>query len=147
MTKQAKERKLQVEDKVLVLLPDSESKLISRWWEPFWVTRKIGQVNYEVEQPGRKNQLQIYYINILKKWVEPEGWLMSSIWADSELGPEGNLEEVKGKDKILNIGGQLSRPQWAQLQWLVQEIGDVFTKEPGKTQGVERKITILPQAV
>lgn len=37
------------------------------------MTRKIGPVNYEVEQPGRKNQLQIYHVNLLKKWVASEG--------------------------------------------------------------------------
>lgn len=37
-------------DKVLVLLPSSSSKLLAKWQGPFVVTRRVGDVDYEVGQ-------------------------------------------------------------------------------------------------
>lgn len=65
--RRTKERGCQVRDQVLVLLPDNESKLLSRWQGPFWIVRKVGPVNYNVKQPRRRNPCQIYQVNLLKK--------------------------------------------------------------------------------
>ena len=35
-------------DKVLVLLPSSSSKLLAKWQGPFVVTRRVGDVDYNV---------------------------------------------------------------------------------------------------
>ncbi len=39
-------------DKVLVLLPTSSSKLLAKWQGPFEVTRRVGDLNYEVVSNG-----------------------------------------------------------------------------------------------
>ena len=36
-------------DKVLVLLPTSRTKLLAKWQGPFVVTRRVGEVDYEVQ--------------------------------------------------------------------------------------------------
>ncbi len=40
-------------DKVLVLLPTSSSKLLAKWQGPFVVTRRVGELDYEVKRTDR----------------------------------------------------------------------------------------------
>ncbi len=54
-------------DKVLVLLPTSSSKLLAKWQGPFVVTRRVGELDYEVKQTDRGDACQIYH---LKRWNE-----------------------------------------------------------------------------
>ena len=53
-------------DKVLVLLPTSSTKLLAKWQGPFVVTRRVGDVDYEVVRSDRGDRTQIYHINLLK---------------------------------------------------------------------------------
>lgn len=55
-------------DKVLLLLPTLENKLLAKWQGPYEVKRKVGPVTYEIEIPSRRQPLQVFHINILKKW-------------------------------------------------------------------------------
>ena len=59
-------------DKVLLLLPSSSSKLLARWQGPFVVTRRVGDVDYEVERSDRGGSTQTYHVNLLKAWREAE---------------------------------------------------------------------------
>ncbi len=53
-------------DKELVLLPTSSSKLLAKWQGPFEVTRRVGDLNYEVVRMDRSGARQIYHLNLLK---------------------------------------------------------------------------------
>ena len=44
-------------DKVLVLLPTSSTKLLAKWQGPFVVTRRVGDVDYEVVRSDRGDDL------------------------------------------------------------------------------------------
>lgn len=92
--KQVRTQGFQVGIKVLVLLPDSTSKLLARWQSPFKITHRVGPVNYEVEQRG---QQKIYHIKLLKQWVEPEGSFIDPGQEDLELGPDGEIT-IEGKE-------------------------------------------------
>lgn len=48
----ARERDFQVGDKVLILLPTSANKLLTKWQGPFKIIRKAGPVDSEVYRPG-----------------------------------------------------------------------------------------------
>ena len=54
-------------DKVLVLLPTSSTKLLAKWQGPFVVTRRVGDVDYEVARSDRGENKQVYHINLLKR--------------------------------------------------------------------------------
>lgn len=43
-------------DRVLILLPSTESKPLAKWQGPFEVTQQIGPVDYEVQLPGRRHE-------------------------------------------------------------------------------------------
>ena len=69
--RKAREYQLKSGDQVLLLLPDSSQKFHQKWQGPFAVTRKISDVNYEVEM-GPEGVRKIYHINLLKKWNSRE---------------------------------------------------------------------------
>ncbi len=76
-------------DKVLVLLPTSSSKLLAKWQGPFEVTRRVGDLNYEVVRTDRSGARQIYHLNLLKKWSEVEPvMLATAVSGEDDLGPE-----------------------------------------------------------
>lgn len=53
-------------DKVLLLLPKSENKLLAKWQGPYTVNKKISEVDYEVQTPDKRKGLKIFHINLLK---------------------------------------------------------------------------------
>ncbi len=80
-------------DKVLVLLPTSSSKLLAKWQGPFEVTRRVGNLNYEVIRTDRSGARQIYHLNLLKKWSEVEPVMLAMVVSGEEdLGPEVNTK-------------------------------------------------------
>lgn len=44
----ARDRNLEVNEEVLVLLPTSTNKLLVQWQGPYKVLRKVGKTNYEI---------------------------------------------------------------------------------------------------
>ncbi len=65
-----RERQFTPGEKVLVLLPTSSLKLLAKWQGPFVVTRRVGDLNYEVKRTDRGDSCQIYHLNLLKPWNE-----------------------------------------------------------------------------
>lgn len=80
-------RQFKTRDKVVLLLPTSESKFEAKWKGPFCVIKQVGEVDYEVE----KRELQagkIYHVNLLKHWKENvEQYLWVESREERELGP------------------------------------------------------------
>ncbi|CAJ1064638.1 uncharacterized protein LOC120723181 [Xyrichtys novacula] len=64
----ARERVFQPGQKVLLLLPSSESKLLAKWQGPYEVTKKVGAVSYEIHMPDRAKKHQTFHINLLKEF-------------------------------------------------------------------------------
>ncbi|KAL2082601.1 hypothetical protein ACEWY4_012302 [Coilia grayii] len=54
--------------KVLLLLPTEESKLLAKWHGPYEVIKKVGDVTYEVSMPDRGKKKQTFHINLLKEY-------------------------------------------------------------------------------
>lgn len=49
------------------VIPTRQNKLQLQWEGLFTVTRKVTEVDYEVQRPGRRQE-KIYHMNLLKKW-------------------------------------------------------------------------------
>ena len=64
----ARERRFEPGDQVLVLLPTETSKLLAQWHRPYPVLRRLSAVNYEVDMYDKKKRRQIFHINMLRKW-------------------------------------------------------------------------------
>lgn len=79
-------RTFQPRDRVLVLLPTEESKLLARWQSLYEVTRQVGPINYEIHQPHRRKPRQVYHVSLLKPWREQEALMVTPYPPEPELG-------------------------------------------------------------
>ncbi|MCU7801257.1 MAG: reverse transcriptase, partial [gamma proteobacterium symbiont of Lucinoma myriamae] len=70
--RKVRERKFQPGDKVLALLPIPGRPLQARYFGPYTVERKVNDVDYIVNTPGRRKQRQLCHINMLKEYHERE---------------------------------------------------------------------------
>ncbi len=133
-------------DKVLVLLPTSSSKLLAKWQGPFEVTRRVGDLNYEVLRTDRSGARQIYHLNLLKKWSEVEPvMLATTVSGEDDLGPE-----VITKIQSLTLapgGDHLSPSQLTNVARLQKEFADVFSPLPGRTNLIQHHIETEPGVV
>ena len=81
----ARKRVLSPGDKVLVLLPSLANKLKLEWVGPYQVLRRLNDVKFEVETPGRCKKKKVVHINLLKKWNEPQVNLLANASVVSTL--------------------------------------------------------------
>ncbi len=65
----ARERGFDVGEKLLVMLPSQENKLLAKWQGPFEIKNQLGPTTYEVATPGQDRASRILHVNLLKKWV------------------------------------------------------------------------------
>ncbi len=139
-------RKFAPGDKVFVLLPTSSSKLLAKWQGPFEVTRRVGDLNYEVVRTDRSGARQIYHLNLLKKWSEVEPvMLATAVSGEDDLGPE-----VITKIQSLTLapgGDHLSPSQLTDVARLQKEFADVFSPLPGRTNLIQHHIETEPGVV
>ncbi|XP_061920399.1 uncharacterized protein LOC133661276 [Entelurus aequoreus] len=129
-------------EKVLVLLPTSSSKLLAKWQGPFVVTRRVGDVDYEVRRADRGGATQIYHLNLLKGWREAEPVSMVTAIAESEeLGPE---VPPSPRPFPLRCDNNLTPSQKADVANLQQHFADVFSPLPGRTNLTQHHIETNP---
>ena len=75
----AKDRNFEPGDKVLALLPIPGRPLQARYYGPYTVDKKLSDVNYIVNTPGRRKQKQLCHINMLKKYIDRDSSVISSV--------------------------------------------------------------------
>lgn len=124
---------------------------MAKWQGPYEVQRKVGPVTYEIEIPSRNQPLQIFHINMLKKWhpraqsAEPVRGATDSV-ADNALFVKAVEEEVEeqyllgrqGKSE-LNLE-HLSEGQRQQLSECLPD--QLFMETPGRTDLVSHSIVL-----
>ena len=129
-------------DKVLVLLPTSSTKLLAKWQGPFVATRRVGEVDYEVQRTDREGAKQIYHLNLLKAWKEVVAVSLVTVDQErDELGPEvtcSNNQSAPLSD------GHLSLSQKSDLAELQKRFADVFSPLPGRTSLIHHHIETTP---
>ena len=75
----AQDRNFEPGDKVLALLPIPGKPLQDRYYGPYTVDKKLSDVNYIVNTPGRHKQNQLCHINMLKKYIDRESSVILSV--------------------------------------------------------------------
>ena len=126
----AQVREFQPGDKVMVLVPTQECKFLAKWHGPYEVVERVGPANYRVSQPGRRRTTQIYHINLLKRWHEPD---QPAVHVMSAQSPRLTTPEVR-------MGGQLKGQQIQDLKELLDQNRDVFSDLPGSTKVIMHDI-------
>ncbi|XP_036804331.1 uncharacterized protein LOC118940159 [Oncorhynchus mykiss] len=122
--KSATPREFTVGEKVMVLVPTAEHRLLAQWRGPYEVMKRVSPVNYLIKQPDRRKKVQLYHINLLKTYHgrEEEVALMAL--------------EGKGKEEALpqvRRGQTLLPEQSRQLDKLIMNFGRIFSPFPGQT--------------
>jgi hypothetical protein len=80
-----KKQKMRI-DKVLIVQPTSTLKLCVKWDGPWVVTRKLNEVNYEIDMGRHKTVLQI---SLFKNWEE-RSKLINLVIIDEGIQDEKN---------------------------------------------------------
>ncbi len=133
-------------DKVLVLLPTSSSKLLAKWQGPFVVTRRVGELDYEVKRTDRGDACQIYHLNLLKRWNEGASVGLAAVVSnEDDLGPEAALQH--NPLALVSGGDHLSPQQLTDLAQVQADFSDVFLPLPSRTDLVQHHIETLPGEV
>jgi len=155
--KRARYRKLEIGDKVLLMIPVKTDKLKLRWDGPFVIKEKVGDFDYRIEMKDGK--IRTYHINMLKKYNEREeeevenieNEVLSTIVTVVNDGEEGKEEdellnlyngEHKGTYRDVLINPKLDEGKKKELTYLLKEYEDIFSDIPGKTKLVEHEIRL-----
>ena len=75
----AQDRNFEPGDKVLALLPIPGKPSQARYYGPHTVAKKLSDVDYTVNTPGRRKQEQLCHINMLKKYIDRDSSVISSV--------------------------------------------------------------------
>ena len=158
--RKARDRRLEVGDKVLILLPTDKNKLLLQWKGPYNVTKKLNAVDYQIDVNGK---LKTYHINMLKQYVVrnevstvcPVGndaiSVVSSVVIDESLSDQGeivDLPTVKREEgpADVDVNSELSVEQKREVTNLLSEFDDVFTDLPGRTNLLKHEINLSTQS-
>ena len=142
----ARSRSFEVGQKVLVLLPVHGKGLQAKYYGPYEVMEKIGNVDYLVATHDRRKTRRICHVNLLKPYLERDAKNFPppdvTHVAVVETGDEVNngIEDPTDPLRHLNEDQKLS------MQTLLSEFKDIFSDVPGQTTLIEHNITLQADA-
>ncbi|XP_077962421.1 uncharacterized protein LOC144410313 isoform X1 [Gasterosteus aculeatus] len=130
----AQVRAFQPGERVLVLVPSADCKFLAKWQGPYEVVTRVNEANYQVRQPGRRRPLQLYHVNLLKKWQSLPG------------PPAQPTPALTARIPLPNVpmGDHLSPSQLQDLREVVWQHLDVFSDLPGRTAVATHDIRTEP---
>ena len=154
----AKDRQFEIGDKVLLLLPTANSKLLLQWKGPFEVLQRNGN-DYQIQLADRKSTV---HVNMLKKYFERTDDKNTSTeiaaFLDNEalaaiIEPENENEEGTTPLQLVRenqsetykdvlISSHLNESQQQQARSLIYEFKDIFTDVPRITTLGEHTIAL-----
>jgi hypothetical protein len=124
-----------VGDRVFVLIPTAESKILATRDGPYKVIENLGPVNYRVRQPGRRKPQQIYNVKLLKKWHERTA--LAVLWS----GPRTPTVPV-----VVPNNEDLDPAQKQELRELVDRNMALLSVKTGRMTLIEHHIHTRPGA-
>lgn len=156
--RKARDRKIEVGQKVLILLPTHTSKLLASWKGPFIVTDKVSPVDYKVKVRGKD---KVFHVNMLKLWHERvDNDLDNNVTTDiaaclnviSGLNTDEGTDDsemttditpvLKSKENVddVTISPELTTVEKQQLKELLSEYEDIFSDVPKVTNIIEHRV-------
>jgi len=167
--RKARQRKLKVGDKVLILRPTDIHKMLMMSKGPYTVTECIGLTDYRIQlESGTK----VFHINMLKQYFDRDSAVEENAGFGSKSCPmprdtssgnpvvdtaAGLLEEdeddplqlflpsctmAEGGVEEINICPDLSPAQQHELRQLLYAYSDIFSNSPGQTDVTEHNILL-----
>ncbi|XP_034565104.1 uncharacterized protein LOC117830889 isoform X1 [Notolabrus celidotus] len=144
--KSARQRSFDPGQKVLVLLPSNDNKLLAKWQGPVEVLRKLGPTTYQVSTPRQPRSSKVLHINLLKEWVQrpektAEVMLIRSVLEEEEVNEQYLPPSSDPVDHDLS---HLSEDEQLQVRSICKS--EVFQETPGRTNLVEHTIVVKEDA-
>uniref|UniRef100_A0A8K9XER4 Integrase catalytic domain-containing protein n=1 Tax=Oncorhynchus mykiss TaxID=8022 RepID=A0A8K9XER4_ONCMY len=99
--KSATPREFTVGEKVMVLVPTAEHRLLAQWRGPYKVMKRGSPVNYLIKQPDRRKKVQLYHINLLKTYHGREE--VVALMTLEGKGKEEALPQVRRGQTLLSL--------------------------------------------
>ena len=138
----AKQRTLEPDDLVLLLLPTDNNKLLMHWKGPFRVLERIGINDYRIQIA---DNTKIFHINMLKKFNKRAQADIAATVAVLDHMSDDDDDDLESVDiphltdinSQVNIGNNLSHERKAEMISLSQEFEDIFSDFPGYTNLLE----------
>ncbi|XP_068069442.1 uncharacterized protein isoform X2 [Danio rerio] len=136
----AREREFVSGEKVLVMLPSKENKLLAKWQGPFNIKSRLGPTTYEVATPGQEHASRILHVNLLKKWVprSEQVLLVCRVQGDEECEDQ-YLPQSTSADIRLD---HLPEKQRRQVSTLCNP--QIFSELPGHTSLIQHDVILKP---
>lgn len=141
----ARERGFVVGDRVLVMLPSQESKLLAKWQGPFEIRNQLGPTTYEVVIPGQDRASRVLHVNLLKKWVSrPEQraqvMMIRHVKEEEEWEDQYLPRPVAGNIHLEHL------PEDQQSQVRALCTPETFSEYPGLTSLIQHDVILKPDA-
>ena len=149
-------RRFRVKDKVLVLQPRRQNKLMLKWKGPYEVVKQINKVNYRINIRGK---LKTIHANMIKKYIERVP-LTEAVGAFAVVDTE-RIEEFSepiGQDEVLpleisiesgtetwqhvHVSDKITRQQDSEVKGVLEKFKDVLTDLPGTTNLIKHTIKV-----
>ena len=138
-------------DKVLVLLPTDNNKLLMQWKGPFVIEQTVGLNDYKIKVKGK---LKTYHANLLKKYIDRDDSKSliekASVSFVNEDTSDDNLFELndfkmKESAKDAKIGQNLTVKQQEEIRTFVEDFKHRFTPDPGTTDIIQHEVKLTSE--
>ena len=149
--KKSRNRKFEIGNKVLLLLPTDRNKLLLHWKGPFEIVGKHGTCDYQVDLNGT---VKTFHANLLKAYISrdqdaPTEAGVAVIREDQEATKSSKighsqtpaLRASETSDDV-KVDEHLSASQQQEITSLLNEFQDVLTDLPGSTLLCEHDIQL-----
>jgi hypothetical protein len=138
-------RKFEVGDRVLLLLPTPGSKIEIKWQGPYTVTKVMDNgLNYELDTGKAVKQHRVYHINLLRKWQSRDeiAALVVPESSNAPLPHEANVPPTYNKEdwRDVEISDKLDENQKQELKEVLEEYSDVLSGVPNLTNAAVHEI-------
>ena len=144
--RQAVKRSFIPGDKVLVLLPVTGKPLEARFYGPYVVKKKVGELNYVVRTPNRRKETQLCHVNMLKPYIERDNpseniHPVSSVQVDTQS--DDNAQDIGTPVKLNNSeilqhldskSSHLETSEQEDLKNILVEFSHLFPDVPTRTE-------------
>ena len=144
--RQAVKRSFIPGDKVLVLLPVTGKPLEARFYGPYVVVKKVGELNYVVRTPDRRKETQLCHVNMLKPYIERNNpsenvHPVSSVQVDTQS--DDNVQDIGTPVKLNNSeilqhldskSSHLETSAQEDLKNILAEFNHLFPDVPTRTE-------------
>ncbi|XP_060553668.1 uncharacterized protein LOC132714768 [Ruditapes philippinarum] len=155
--KRSRVKNLKSGEKVLVLLPTDNNKLLMQWKGPYTIVEKVGTLDYKVQV---HDKVKIFHANMLKKYYVRSSVSVKDVATvnvavvdencDSEIDPDvDGYFEIDTPSlvptesfKDCKISHNLNPEQVNELNEILKEYSDVLSDKPGFTNLAKHDIKL-----